>query len=128
MIMSFPRVFLSSKQFQLAVSSKQFPLAVSSSGEQCGYSRSDRVRETGKVEVSHLDGRHDDSSACLCARKPNRTSERLEIIQHEQRRLVEAEVLERLRELPVLDQERAVARQPCVKNRARVHLAQIPEP
>ncbi len=53
---------------------------------------------------------------------------RLEIVQHEQRRLVESHVLHRLRDLSVLDEERSVAREPGVEHRARIDLAQIPEP
>src|ERR1035437_9263254 len=85
------------------------------------------VRERGEVEILYLDRRKHDVSSRLRTRDSLRPSEHLEIAQHEQRTLIEAEILHRLGDLSVFDEERAVSREACVQRRARIHLAEIPE-
>src|SRR5258706_16295767 len=87
-----------------------------------------RVRQTRKVEILRLDGWHHDWTTLLRAADTNRGAERLEIAQEKEWRLVEAEVLDRLGDLPVLDQERPVAREAREQNRARINRAEIPQP
>ena len=51
----------------------------------------------------------------------------LEAVQHQQRALVPAEVLQRARDLALLDEERAVAREPGLQHRARIERADVEE-
>src|SRR5688572_21193236 len=86
------------------------------------------VGEAGEVEVTHLQRRHDYGATGLGAREAHGTADRLEVVEHEQRRIVEAEILHSLADLAVLDEERAVAREAGVENRARIHFTQVPQP
>src|SRR5688500_16303791 len=92
--------------------------------------RSDRVAGTGEVEVSRLDRWHDhrrSRTAALARADTLGTSEHLEIVEHEDRRLVPAHVLDRTRDLAILDQEGPVARQAREQDRALIHAADVPE-
>ena len=84
---------------------------------QCFPDALHRVRQRTKVEVLHLDRRKDNSSTSLGSGEPNRWSDRLEIVQHEDRRIVETEILDRLGDLSILDQERTVASETRVELR-----------
>src|SRR4029079_11674113 len=65
--------------------------------------------------------------ALLGSSDSNSRTNRLEIVQQEQRRLIEAEVLDRLRDFSVLDQECTVARKTSEQNRSRINGAEIPQ-
>src|SRR5688500_18105657 len=106
------------------------PRPSSPSGVQAvaGCIASHRVRRRSEIELSHRERRHDERPATLRAGDADRGTDRLDVVEHEQRGFVEAEVLDRLRDLAVLVVEDAVAREPCVENGARIDRPQIPEP
>src|SRR5258707_1097925 len=85
------------------------------------------IRETGEIEILHLDRRNNNRSARLRPGKTNWTSNCLQIVEHEKRRIVEPEILYRLRNFSVLDEERSVSRESRIENRSRIDLSQIPE-
>src|SRR5688572_11699616 len=75
---------------------------------------SHRVAGAGEVEIARFDRRHHDRptrAAALARVHALGSAEHLEIVQHEDRRLVPAKIFHRPRDLAFLDQERAVARE-----------------
>src|SRR5690349_10314926 len=88
------------------------------------------VAEASEVEIAHLDRRYDDrepwSSSLACAHA-NGAAHRVEVVQHVDRRIVEAKVLDRPRNAPALYEERAVARESRVENRSRIDGTKVPE-
>src|SRR5678816_1593456 len=87
-----------------------------------------RVRQRCERKILHLDRRHYHRPAVFSSCESDRRPDRLEIVEHEQWRLVEPEILERLGDLSVLDEERSVTREPGIENRARIDLAEVPQP
>src|SRR5262245_60285679 len=90
----------------------------------------DRVARTREIEVARFHRRHDDRTAraaALTRAHPLGPAQHLEIVEHEDRRLVPAEILDRTRDLAFFDQERAVAREAGVENRALIDAADVPE-
>src|SRR5579885_2890983 len=88
------------------------------------------VTQARKVKVSDLDRRNYNRRSRIAAfagAHALRNAHRFQVVQHEDRRIVEAEVLHRPRDLAVLDQKRAVAREAGVENRAWIDRPQIPE-
>src|SRR5215210_2181736 len=85
-----------------------------------------RIRQAGEVEVLRFDRRHDNRPARFGTAEPDRRPDRLDIIQQEQRRLIEPEILDRFRDLAVLDEKRAVACEARVEDCSWINLAQIP--
>src|SRR5215216_2823025 len=108
--MSFQNSVLSSEFLETHLS----PL----SGSLCEHLNC--VRETCKIEVLRLDRWHNDRTTGFSTSDAYGRTDRLEVVQQEERRLVEAEVLDRFRDLSILDQERAVTRETGKKNRARI--------
>src|SRR3954471_23040894 len=92
--------------------------------------RLNSVAETREVEIANLDRRYNDRetrSSRFARAHANRATHCIEVVQHEDRRLVEAEVLDRARDLAALDEKRSVARETGIENRARIDRTQIPE-
>src|SRR6185437_1459287 len=88
------------------------------------------VAQAGEVEVTYLEWRHYDrctGAAVFTCAHPYRRTECLDIVEHEDWRLVVSEVLDRVRYLAVLDQESAVAREAREQNRALIDGTDIPE-
>src|SRR5665213_1296892 len=105
------------------------PPAHSSSGNLCGRS-SDGVAQAGEVEIVRLDGRHDDreSRAAILARAhAYRLTHGVQIVQHEDGRFVEAQILDGLGDLTVFDEEGAITREPCEENGTRIDRPDVPE-
>src|SRR5260221_11901488 len=67
------------------------------------------VRETREIEVLHLDRSNDNRPTRLGACQPDRAPNRLELIEHKQWRLIETEILYRLRDFSFLDEELPVS-------------------
>src|SRR6185436_21040995 len=80
------------------------------------------IRQRGEVEVAHAERRHQPSGS-----SGFRAADILEAIQHQQRAFVPAEVLQRSRDLAVLDQKGAVSRQPGLKYGARIQRPDVEE-
>src|SRR6185369_2325722 len=100
--------------------SREVPVAASSYG----------ITQARKAEIAHLDRRHGDRLTRLTAlarAHPHRRAHRFEVVEHEDRRIVEAHVLHRFRDLAVLDQERPVAREAGIEDRSLIDGAKIPE-
>jgi hypothetical protein len=90
--------------------------------------RSDRVREAGESEVSHLQrGKQVVHVAfhTYCSFHPAKL---FKVIEHDNRALVKPEILDRVFDLAVLDVKCSVAGQPCQKQGLRINSADIPEP
>ena len=88
------------------------------------------VTQAGEIEIAHLDRRNHDRLAGIAAFARAHAlgdAHRFQVVQHEDRRIVEPEILHRLRDLSVLDQKGSVAGQAGVENRAWIHRPQIPE-
>src|SRR6516164_10812507 len=89
-----------------------------------------RVADGLEVEVARFDRRHHDGGADVARLRrahPDRAAHRLQVAQHYDRALIEAEVLHRMTDPAVLDQERAVAREAGVEDRARIEWPYVPE-
>jgi hypothetical protein len=87
-----------------------------------------RVADGLEVEVARLDRRHHDGGADVARLRrahPDRAAHRLEVSQHDDRALIEAEVLHRMADPTVLDQESAVAREAGVQDRARIERTDV---
>src|SRR3954467_6201175 len=81
------------------------------------------IAQAREVEISHLDRRYGDRLSRLATftrAHSNRPTHRLEIVQHEDRRVVEPQILHCLRDPSILDQERSIAREARVRNRALI--------
>src|SRR5688572_20776552 len=91
---------------------------------------SNGVAGAGEVEVSRLDRWHDhrrSRTAALARADTLGTSKHLEIVEDEDRRLVPAHVLDRTRDLAILDQEGPVAGEAREQDRALIDAADVPE-
>src|SRR5262245_36981957 len=66
--------------------------------------------------------------AALTAGRDRRRAEAVALCEHLDRRLVEPEVVDRVRDRAVLDQEHAVAGEPGGEQRLRFERTQVPEP
>src|SRR6516164_10444260 len=89
-----------------------------------------RIADGLEVEVARFDRRHHDGGADVARLRrahPYRAAHRLEVSQHGDRALIEAEVLNRMADPAVLDQEGAVAREAGVEDRARIERPDVPE-
>src|SRR5215471_9443855 len=89
-----------------------------------------RIADGLEVEVARLDRRHHDGGADVARLRrahPDRAAHRLEVAEHDDRALIEAEVLHRMADPAVLDQEGAVARETGVEDRARIERPDVPE-
>src|SRR5690606_5288155 len=64
---------------------------------------SDRVRERGEGEVAQAHRRDHHAEARFVAADPHRLAELVDVVEHDHRRLVEAEVLQRVLDLAVFD-------------------------
>src|SRR5215204_5651440 len=87
-----------------------------------GNQESDGVRQRCEVEVANPERRHQPSR--LARLWP---ADVLEAVQHQQRTLVPAEVLQRPRNLAVLDEERPVACETGLQHRAGIERANVEE-
>lgn len=91
---------------------------------------SNRITDTGKIEVRNLHGGHYDRRAhrtVLRGGDAHGWPEHLHILQHLCQRLIEAEIRYRSRDPAVLDQEGAITREAGIGNNARVESADVPE-
>ena len=82
------------------------------------------------TEITNLDWRYHDRLArlaTLARTDANRNAHRFQTVQHEDRRIVEPEILHRFRDLSILDQIGSVASQAGEENRACVDRPKIPE-
>ena len=90
----------------------------------------DGIAQAREVEVANLDRRNNDRetwSAGFTRAHAHGATHRIEVVQHEDRRLVEAKILDRLRDLASLYEERAVARESRIENRSRIDGTKVPE-
>nr|GEU28510.1 hypothetical protein [Tanacetum cinerariifolium] len=85
-----------------------------------------RVRQRREVKVAHLHRRDHHLVAHFVAADDHRLAQFIDIVQHRHRAFVEAEVLDRMLDLAVLDVERAVAREARQQQRLRIDHADIP--
>src|SRR4051812_46471374 len=96
---------------------------------EIGYPKKlNRIRQTREAEISRFDRWHYNCAAGFGAADAYRGADRLEIVEQEERRVVEPEILDRSRDLAVLDEERSIAGKAGVKDRAWIDFAQVPEP
>src|SRR5687767_9838395 len=99
-----------------------------SSSEQAGQLNG--VARAREVEVARLDRGHDHGipgAPALARADALRTSQHLQVVEHEDRALVPPHVLDGTRDLSVLYQERAVAGESGEQDRPLVHAADVPE-
>src|SRR5687767_13418247 len=85
------------------------------------FGRSDRVREAGEREVSHLQwGKQVVHVAfhTYCSLHPAKL---FKVIEHDNRALVKPEILDRIFDLAVLDVKSSIAGQPCQKQGLRIN-------
>src|SRR5690606_19597777 len=87
-----------------------------------------RVRQARKRKVAHAKRRHHHVTSTLGSRNTTHPSHLLEVVQHEERRLVEAEIAQGARYAAILHQESAVPREARVEQRTRIHRPQVPQP
>src|SRR6185437_1243808 len=88
------------------------------------------ITQTREVEITDLERRHDDrraGAAVFTCAHSYRRAECFDVVEHEDRGLVVSKVLDRVRHLAVLDQERTVARETREQDGALIDGANVPE-
>src|SRR5690606_23424788 len=91
-----------------------------------------RIDQGCEAEITCLERRYDrrrQLTAFVLGRPEHRhrLTELLDVVEHEERRFRETEVLHRLRDLTVLDQPQSIARQPCRKEALPIEYADVRE-